>query len=191
MDRLPLVGLLVLGCGEPAPSGPPLSRVDAVAARPKPPVDLDDFCEHRYAGPDAPAFTLPATDAPAEPRSGWTWVNVWATWCEPCVGEMPRLLEWRAELRSGTPPMSIQFLSVDSSAEALAGYLTRSGGQPATMHLADPAALEGWLAQVGLDSSAALPLHLFVDPADKLRCVRMGEIPPDGLDPVRMLMQAG
>ena len=37
-------------------------------------------------------------------RAGWRWVNLWATWCTPCVEEMALLRQWRDGFaRDGAP----------------------------------------------------------------------------------------
>ena len=42
-----------------------------------------------------------------------TLVNVWATWCEPCLDELPLLAEIHTELRG--PTFSVLAISVDSA----------------------------------------------------------------------------
>ena len=41
------------------------------------------------------------------------------------------------------------------------------------------AAFATFLDSVGLDKTAAIPIHLLVDPAKNLRCVRVGSIHPE------------
>ena len=162
----------------PAPK--PQSRVDAVAAAPAKAVDVDAFCEDRSGKP----FALPETDTPAENPAGWTWVNIWATWCKPCVEEMPMIVKWKAKLAKAGADVALQFLSVDAGAAEAAAWRAAHPDIPAGPRLAGVSLLSPWMATIGLDSSAVLPVHLFVDPTDTIRCVRMGSIAEHDYDAV-------
>jgi cytochrome c biogenesis protein CcmG, thiol:disulfide interchange protein DsbE len=41
-------------------------------------------------------------------------LNFWATWCEPCLAEMPRFVQWQK--RYGSPRFQIVGVSMDDSA---------------------------------------------------------------------------
>ena len=56
---------------------------------------------------DGATFSLAARDG------AFTLINVWATWCEPCVDEFPLLAELHRELHG--PPFSVVAVSVDSA----------------------------------------------------------------------------
>ena len=131
MDRLHVViltgvGVLAagvcgaVGCGRerdakqaPAAGG----RVDAVQAGAEKKVTADEFCDTRTAEGVAPDLALPAlAGGKAAPARGtWRWINVWATWCKPCIEEMPQLVKWHKDLGASGTPFDLVFVSVDDS----------------------------------------------------------------------------
>jgi thiol-disulfide isomerase/thioredoxin len=184
MDRLSIVVLaaaaLAVGACKDGDSSakppPPTSRVNSVAAAPKKPVDLDAFCDVRPGEGDASAFAFPELAEPASSLAGkWHWVNVWATWCKPCIKEMPMLAEWKAELGS----FDLAFLSIDESAEVVDAFRKDHPTTPETLRIKAADAVEDWVSSIGLDPGATIPIHVFVDPTEKVRCVRSGAIHAD------------
>jgi thiol-disulfide isomerase/thioredoxin len=156
--------------------------VDAVAAPARKAADPDAFCDSRGGVP----FAWPEVDggvAPA-PHTGWTWVNVWATWCKPCLAEMPMVREWAGRLASGPSALAIEFLSVDNKPSDLSSFLLLHPELPKSARLADVTRLAPWLESIGLDASASLPLHLFLDPSQKISCVRNGAVGENDYDAV-------
>jgi thiol-disulfide isomerase/thioredoxin len=164
-------------------SGAPPStqqRVVAVTSDRVETPDLASFCDVVGAASSARALELPPLDRQpaAAPAGSWRWINVWATWCRPCVEEMPMILDWHQRLpeRGTTPPLALQFLSVDETPDAIATFRRDHPRTPETLRLSDPAALAGWLGQLGLDPGATLPIQIFVDPEGRVRCVRSGAV---------------
>ena len=179
MDRLSaLIVLVALGaaCNDKRGDAPPPSRTNGAKVATKQ-TDTAAFCDAKH-GDGAPAFVTPplAGDAtlPA-PAAKWRWVNVWATWCKPCVEEMPRLLAWQGKL-AATTPIELAFVSVDESDDDIAAFRKLHPETPPSVRLANPEAQGAWLTQLGLDAGAPIPVHVFVDPAGRVRCVRSGGV---------------
>lgn len=187
MDRLSPVALALLvaaGCGggdkAKAPAKAKRSRVDAVVAKAGPKGDDPaTFCDQWVDAASAKPFKLPdlapSSQAPAK-GDNWRWVNVWATWCKPCVEELPRLAEWQGKFTKDGVPVELVYLSVDEDDAVVSKFRTDHPGTPETLRIAEADASTDWLVSLGVDENAALPVHLFVDPADRIRCVRMGGV---------------
>lgn len=155
----------------------PRRRVDAVPAKAKPKVDLQGFCDHRFEGAEAKPFALPElAEGKAQGGQGWRWVNVWATWCKPCIEELPLIDGWRDRFRKDGVSLELVFVSVDESADDIEAFRQKHPKTPEGARIADHEALGPWLQSLGLGESTALPIHLFVDPQDKLRCIRLGQV---------------
>lgn len=204
MDRLSLVALPLLALlgacsGEQEPSQkagqeekPAPSRVNAVPAAPKKPVNLDEFCEVRPEPAQAPALSMPPLDGASPPASqGWTWVNLWATWCGPCIEEMPRLIEWEKKLAEQGAPVRLQLVSADAGAQEVENFRKKNKWMVDSLRLADPQSVGPWLNQLGKAGDPVLPVHLFVDPAGRVRCIREGAISIDEYDAVKAVVSAG
>jgi len=189
MDRLPLViiaGALALGCNDPAEGGAPRSRVDSVKASPSARASTEGFCDVDFPVERARAFALPPVvgDAPAS-TGGWRWINVWATWCKPCLEELPRLRRWQAKLGER---VAIQYVSADDSDAAIRQFRASHPETPDGPRLADPDGLPQWMTSLGLDAAAPIPVHIFVDPSGKTRCVRAGGVGDDDFAAIEQLL---
>jgi thiol-disulfide isomerase/thioredoxin len=185
MDRLSTLGfvaaLAVAGCGgkSDAPAPAVASRTDVAKVVAVQTASTEDFCD-LHAGEDkAAAFRWPEL-APGSTAPGgvktWRWVNVWATWCEPCIEEMPRLLAWRDKLAAAGKPIDLAFVSVDDDDAEVAGFRrAHPGVPPSTIRIVSAEQRTAWLESYHL-SDGAIPIHMFVSPTNKLRCVRAGGI---------------
>ena len=183
MDRLPALifasalalALVGTGCSDrsAAPS-PPASRVDSVKGAARRGPSLEEFCDKRHVADSAPAFVMSAvTGAPAPTATGWRWINLWATWCKPCVEEIPRLEAWTTRLGGR---VALELVSVDENDEVVAAFRKLHPDIPPGPRLADLALLPAVLKSLGLDDAAPIPIHVFVDPRGRLRCVRAGAV---------------
>lgn len=182
MDRLSLVGILLAGLAgceggkSTANSAPSRSRFEAVEAKADPRHAPDQFCENWQAD-GGPQFSFPPLTGAAAPAAGpIRWVNVWATWCAPCIEEFPRIVDWKEKLAATGKPVEVVFVSVDGADVDLAAFAKSHPEVEGTLRISDPELLPSWLGGLGLPENAVLPIHLFVDGKSRLRCVRMGGV---------------
>lgn len=181
------VALVLLGCdqgGDGGRSAPP-SRVVAVAASEEP--SVEELCDVTPEGDEAPALVLPELAVGQTPPSlgGRRWLNVWATWCRPCVEELPLLRRWKERLARDGVDVGMIFLSADASDETVARYRSDHAGAPDGLRIADPQELPRWATAVGLDEGATLPIHVWTDRDGRVRCARTGAVDEDDYENVR------
>ncbi|MEO6387189.1 MAG: TlpA disulfide reductase family protein [Croceibacterium sp.] len=112
MPRLPLLSLtcalaLVVG-GCDRESTPPAQQEETSVPEK---ADLAGKVDRSFAGQAAPAVTLSdpsGTTLKLDTPSGKpTLVNLWATWCVPCVSEMPLLNAMAGELGDGVRVLTV------------------------------------------------------------------------------------
>jgi hypothetical protein len=181
MDRLPAViaALAALAAckrdQDPGAGG----RSDTVAADPARHESIEGFCDASSPPGRGPAVHLPpltgaATPAPA---STWRWINLWATWCKPCMDEMARLRGFHDRRVTAGKPFDLLFVAVSADDPGL--------------RLADPEGLAAWLKPLGIDTATTIPVHVFVDPTGHRRCIRAGPIADRDLPLIEGLLGGG
>jgi len=184
MDRLSTLTLAAaalaapIGCDPRTPAGEPGSRTNGAKVAATQAVSTEGFCDLHASDAKAAAFHWPELSPGAAPPGAattWRWVNVWATWCEPCIEEMPRLAAWRDKLAAAGKRVELAFVSVDDSDAEVAGFRKAHPDLPPTIRIASSDKRTAWLKSLGL-VDGAIPIHLFVSPANRLRCARAGGI---------------
>ncbi|HSN90570.1 MAG TPA: hypothetical protein VLS93_05040 [Anaeromyxobacteraceae bacterium] len=193
---------LAPGCREPQAGGG-----EAVAERfqgvrrqqTAPAAGQSAFCERSYpAGGEGarrwiapPERALPGAGEPQGVPGGpaWRWVNLWATWCAPCLEEMELLGRWRDGLSRDGMPVAFDLLSVDEAGREKDLLAWRAKGLPGRVRwLRSPEDLGPLLDSLGVERDAMIPVHALVDPAGWLRCVRVGAIHEQDYAAVRGLL---
>jgi thiol-disulfide isomerase/thioredoxin len=193
MDRLPALSAaslalaafapLLAGCGQ-GPERPGLSRTEGVAASGQAPAP-NRLCDAFYTGADAPLLALPKVvsarpgeQLPVLATDRWVWVNLWATWCEPCRHEMPLLSRWHERLVKDGVPVDLWFVSVDDREQELAMFLKNNPDMAPgdSVRLASRSELDRWLAGFPDAPTGTIPLQIIAAPGGRVRCIRAGAL---------------
>lgn len=184
------LSLALLACGDSAKSAPPANkRFEAVSAKAPAADPLAELCDVRFEPGQGPVLALPALDAAPPEVGGAQWLNLWATWCKPCVEELPMIERFRADLAARGAALRVHFVSVDATAELVAGFRAQHPGLPATARIADAASVGPYIQALGLDSGAGLPVHAFTGGDGKIRCVRSGAVDEADLPAIAQLLR--
>jgi thiol-disulfide isomerase/thioredoxin len=192
LAALCLALLALTGCDEKKADGPAPSRFASVKKNTQ--AAAKAFCDKSYpaSGETAkrfvPAVLRPFGDEPAKAK-GWTWINVWATWCKPCVEEMGVLNQWRDAISREGLPLSFELLSIDETEAKAALEEWSAKNLPGPIRwIRSPDDLGPFLDELSVDRTAAIPIHVLVDPKGMVRCVRIGAIHEQNYGSVRDLI---
>jgi thiol-disulfide isomerase/thioredoxin len=169
------------GCPAKNVEPPPTSRYEAVKAVAQP---APRWCDTSF-GSQGPRLSLPPLAPPPAGRVQPTlskgkraWVNLWATWCRPCLREIPLLLKWQGDLRKDGLDVDVVLLSLDEDAPTLDAFLAgRKDLQAAKIaRVAGQADYEQWMKGLAKDPSMPIPIHLLSATNGNLRCLRNGSL---------------
>jgi len=178
MDRLSaliIIALALVACDSGKSAPPPPSRAETGKVGAAQGANTDAFCDFHKRDDSGPLLQVPPVGEVKVlgPKDGrWLWINIWATWCKPCVEEMPRIAAWQKKL----PHVDLEFVSMDDSDADVAKFQQAHPDAPHTARLADSKSEPDWIKQLGLDSAAPIPVHVFVSPTGHVRCARAGGI---------------
>lgn len=197
MDRLSIIraavlltALCILQCKSESTAAPPPPRVVAVKAKQTTEDPLPAFCDFLDKQGTQKAMKMPEINGRvAGAPMGFRWINIWATWCKPCIAEMPSIVEWTDKLNKAGYDLAVEFVSVDEDPEVLNRFYQERPAFPTSGRLADPEALTPWIAEMGLDAGAGLPIHIFVDPKGMIRCARAAAVNPQDFAAVEALIR--
>ena len=167
-------------------------RVNAVTASAS--VIPQGWCSLKFEPSVGPKLTLPKTQLLNQGKTTGEhprWVNMWATWCKPCIAELLHILSWhKAKLGTGTD-INLELLSIDEDEKVLQAFMTRRPELAAIkqQRMVNPSELEEFAKSLGLDEDTTVPIHIFTDRQDHIVCVRTGGIADTDLGVVRELLK--
>jgi thiol-disulfide isomerase/thioredoxin len=125
-----------------------------------------------------PAFTLADLDGTATPLSSFAGqplvINFWATWCAPCLREIPMLKTFQAE----HPDLTVIGIAVDRLDPVLEFAAEMDFNYPVLVGQSD--AMDA-AASFGVDFFA-LPFTVFADAEGHVLGVHTGEVHPEHLE---------
>ena len=172
-------------------------RVAVVTAQ-KPIKSGKEWCDVYHPKGKAPTLVLPRVASARAgqkmappPKDSWIWLNLWATWCGPCLREMPLISKWVTNLSRTGHPIQEWFISIDEEREVLAKFFQKHKdiAKQNSLVLVDPEALPPWLSKYGLKPDTAIPINFLVAPGMEVRCVRTGSISDSDFPIVRALVK--
>lgn len=166
--RYPLALLLaavLAGCGEkpPAPSQPAV-EVEARPNRPQPVEAARPRLQVTLV--DGARYDL------AEHRGKWVIVNFWATWCGPCLKEMPELS--RLAARENVEVIGLAYEEIDP--EAMRAFLAkRPPGYPIAI-------LDTFNPPADFEAPRALPMTVIIAPDGRVAKKVLGPVTIASID---------
>jgi peroxiredoxin len=129
-----------------------------------------------------PAFQLPDLDDRLQSVEQWDGqvlvLNFWATWCPPCVREMPMLVE----LQRALGPQGLQIVGIAVDKREVAQDFARQLGVNYPILYGVQTALE--ISQLYENDIGALPHTAVIDRQGKIRHVFRGELERQELESI-------
>jgi thiol-disulfide isomerase/thioredoxin len=187
--------MALTACEEAKPEGPAPSRFAAVK-REASSRAASAFCEQQWPVGEAgrkykelPDRPIPGAPAPAPEHAGaWRWVNLWATWCLPCVEEMGLLARWKASLERDGIALNLELWSVDEEEEKLTAWLKKTSLPGRVRWLRSAEDLGPALESLGADKASAIPVHALIDGSGNLRCLRVGSVHDEDYGAIKTML---
>lgn len=102
-------------------------------------------------------------------------INFWATWCRPCVAEMPYFEQLQEEM--GDQKVKVQFVSLDFLTELekrVIPFLKRKQLR-SSVYLLDEPKYNTWIDKVSEEWSGAIPATIFVQKSRGVRQFHEGD----------------
>ncbi|MCB9595634.1 MAG: TlpA family protein disulfide reductase [Sandaracinaceae bacterium] len=157
--------VLLVGCGSEAAAPPtaaePVAEGPVEAPAPEPPADWVDV--------DASTIASSLRDHPGR----YLLVNVWSTWCEPCVEEMPELIETARGYEGRGLALVLVSTDPPTNRDAAHALLARLGApMPSWFKVGSD---DAFIRAVHEDWSGGLPATLLLD--EQRRVVQFWEEP--------------
>lgn len=192
-----LACLALTSCSDKKEGAPSNARFAAVA-KPADNAAVGKFCDqgeaiNAEATPYQPPPTRPIGGVDNKASSGegkWLWVNVWATWCTPCIQEMGLLGRWKDALEKDGTPVAFELLSIDAKEDEdkLKAWTAKKTLAGPVQWIRNEDDFGPWLSSMGVQGASAIPIHVLVDPKGSVQCVRLGAVHEQDYGTVRSIL---
>ena len=160
-----LLAALLTACGDREPS----STQPAVGVEPRANREIP-------SDPDRPALRLPLVDGStfdlAEHRGTWVVVNFWATWCGPCLKEMPELSTLAARDNVDVIGLAYEDIAVKEMQAFLA---THKPAYPIAI-------IDTYKPLPGFDTPQGLPMTVLIAPDGRVAKKVLGPVTMAAID---------
>lgn len=154
---------------------------------PQPPPEVASVSPRKAAasngaleGQPAPALTLPDADGKSHTLKDWPgkWLllNFWATWCAPCMHEIPALITAQAQYQKA----GLQIVGVAMDDPDAVRTLMQEKGFNYPSLIGDEA-VQGIMEQFG-NAVGALPYTVLISPEGVIRYIELGGVDGPKLD---------
>ncbi|NME69641.1 TlpA family protein disulfide reductase [Flammeovirga aprica] len=89
-------------------------------------------------------------------------INFWATWCKPCVKELPYFEQLDQEFKAKGQKAKVVLISLDMNEKNISNYIKKKNLTTPTLWLDDPDG-NAWLGKVNPNWDGAIPVTLIID----------------------------
>ena len=106
-------------------------------------------------------------------------VNFWATWCKPCVEELPHFVKLAGE---HPEDMTLWLVSLDFQEETLRAFLESHEMNVRVIYLTNGLRDPDWIGQIDDSWSGAIPASLALNPSVDIRQFQEGSFTAESLN---------